>query len=195
MKRSVHPDRRRLLAGEPRQDRLDQQQGAPISHGRATIGEDAKGRVIAPVMDQPREQVGVPTRRHRREEVAAIDDVERQLAEVGRETETLSAMIGAAHAERDLVTASRAQLTSAVAMLGALREGLEEIEPTNDRAAMQKVVEQLVSRIVVRTEGEGKKRAWVTIQYNFSDPVEWMLYGTGRRTSASIGRTPDPSRA
>ncbi|GIJ72092.1 hypothetical protein Voc01_070090 [Virgisporangium ochraceum] len=66
----VHPDRGGLLGRPPGQDRLDDEQPAAVGHGRAAGGEDATGVRVVPVVEHPRQQVGVGTGRHRGEEVA-----------------------------------------------------------------------------------------------------------------------------
>jgi site-specific DNA recombinase len=125
-----------------------------------------------------------------RRDAISLEEAEGQLAQLAREADQLRAMIEAAQSEEQLTAAWQDHLTSAAAMLGALRDRLEEVERTNDRDVMQRVVEQLVTRIAVESEGEGRKKtACLKISYAFSAPGQYAKYGMERRPSPPTAPT------
>lgn len=123
--------------------------------------------------------------------VISEDDVESQLAQVTREEARLSAMIQSAQAADELASASHARFADAHEVLAALRSRLDAIEQAGDLVAQQAIIQQLVSSVTVRTDGQGKgKSACATILYHLNSPAEWVTSSTARRTSRSIAPTP-----
>ena len=55
----VHPDRGRGVGGPLGQDRVDDEQAAVRGHPPAAHGEDASAVCVVPVVEDPRQQVGV----------------------------------------------------------------------------------------------------------------------------------------
>ena len=66
----VHPDDGRLVGGPFGQDRLDDEEPAPRAHGGAAGGQHPAGVVVGPVVEHPRQHVGVGPGRDLGEEVA-----------------------------------------------------------------------------------------------------------------------------
>ena len=157
-----------------------------------TTGLEEQRRAIARQLadkEGERERIMTLYRRNR----IRIEEAEQQLDDVARETSELQGMIQTLRSEEELARASEAHLASAAAMLATLRDQLEEVERTNDRETMRRIVEHLVTRIGVRTVGKGReKTAWMRIIYTFSSPVQYALYDTARRTSACTGPMPTP---
>ena len=60
----------RRIAG--REDRLHQQQTAIRPHGLMTVTEDRQTLRLVPIMDDVREHIRIPTRRHLHKEIAHI---------------------------------------------------------------------------------------------------------------------------
>jgi site-specific DNA recombinase len=98
-----------------------------------------------------------------------LEEAERQLDVTERETAELRTALGAIQAQQDLAQAFAAHYQEAAALLGQLRDRLEEIESTNDVATKRQVVEMLVAGISADTFGTGKdKHAKITITYTFT---------------------------
>lgn len=101
-----------------------------------------------------------------------LDEVDEQMATIGREAAQLRAMAEAIKAQDEITQALEAQLSETTAMLGQLRENFEEIERTNDFARKRQIVELLVRGITVHTEETegGKRRARVAVRFAFGKP-------------------------
>jgi site-specific DNA recombinase len=96
------------------------------------------------------------------------DEAEGHLDEVARETGALRELVESIRAQEALAEAHESQFTDVVSMLNRLRSRAEDIEATNDIAAKREIIDLLVSRISVRTEGQGRrKQAAVTIRHAF----------------------------
>jgi hypothetical protein len=115
--------------------------------------------------DAERERVMTIFRRGR----ATLEETERQLDAITRETATLRALVDSLRAEQALLEAAEVQLTDTARMLGELREKAPAIEASDDTVMMRDLVELLVARITVQTEGEGRgKSASLNVTYRFS---------------------------
>ena len=87
------------------------------------------------------------------------------------EAHTLRQMLDGLSAQAALAEVAETHLTEAAALLARLQGELAEIERTNDEARKREIVEQLVVRMQVRTDGTGReKQAEVTIRYAFGQP-------------------------
>jgi site-specific DNA recombinase len=132
---------------------------------------------------------------------ADLDDVDAQLAEIGREEADLRARIQALEAQEVLVHALQDQYENAERLLGGLRDRLDEIERNDDWAVKRQLVELLVAEIRADTIGEGRaKRAELSISYTFSsdrpddhesdlDVVDRTTNSTTSTRGASLGST------
>ena len=143
-----------------------------------TSGLDEQRRALLKQVgekEMERERVMTLFRRGR----VTLDEVERQLDDVGRETAQLRQLLEALKVQEDLAQAFEAHLSEASTMLARLGERLEEVERKDDWAAKRQIVELLVAQISVRTEGEGrKKEAAISIRYSFGNPRSAVHSGT-----------------
>ena len=137
---------------------------------RRSTEVDAECRRLQQVLagkEAERERVMTLYRRGR----ATLDDTEAQLDAIQREAADLRATIDALRAQQDLTQAFEAQYADARALLGRLRDNLEEIERANDWQAKRQIVELLVAGLQVATTGTGRdSEATVTITYRFTPP-------------------------
>lgn len=142
--------------------------------------EDRRRALIMQIAEKDAERERVLTM-YRRGRVT-IDEAERDLDTITRETGTLREMLDALRAQETLAEAQEAHLTDAAAMLRELRTTITEIEAANDTARKREIIELLVSRITIGTDTtEGRRRATVTIRYAFERP---RVYGNGSTRQA-----------
>ena len=114
-----------------------------------------------------RERVLTLYRRNR----LTLTEVEAQLDAVDAEAATTAGLLAALDSQAAHTAATEAHLTEAATLLAALREEIEDIEYTNDRARMRRVIELRVARVGVRTTGEGRRmEAEVLVRYCFGEP-------------------------
>jgi site-specific DNA recombinase len=111
-----------------------------------------------------RERVQVLFKRGR----MTLEEAEREIDSLERETAEVRAMLSALQAQVDLVQIYETHYTNATAMLSSLHSRLADIEAKNDVATKRQVIELLVAGIRVETTGTGRqKRARVLITYTF----------------------------
>lgn len=149
------------LADAQRQlrERLEQTTGTE-GRRRELLGQIAE-------KDGERERVLTMYRRGR----ITITEAETEMDAIARETATLREMMEALRAQEALAAAQEAHLSDATTMLLKLRERIEDIEAEADSTVKRQIIELLVSRIAVETEGAGRERtATVTVTYRFSGP-------------------------
>jgi site-specific DNA recombinase len=131
------------------------------SERRRLLGESAQ-------KETERERVLTMYRRGR----ISMDEADRELDDIARETETLRKLVESLRAHEALTAATEAHLTDTAAALGRLKDRVAEIERTGDVAAKREQIELLVQRIEVHTEGMGRrKRATVSLRYAYQ-PAE-----------------------
>jgi site-specific DNA recombinase len=117
--------------------------------------------------EQERERVLTLFRRNR----ITLEEAERQLDQLQQEQVAGRQMLAGLRSEEELAQAFEAHLADATAMLGQLGERLAEIEQDGDGATRRQLLELLVTRLTVRTEGVGhRKRATVRAEYAFGAP-------------------------
>ena len=142
--------RRQLRA---RLDRTAKAEGERRGLQQALAGKEAE-----------RERVLTMFRRGR----ITMQDADRELDTINAEAVDLRARIEAMRAQVDLVAAVEAQYAEAAALLHRLRDQVDEIDRTDDRARKRQVIELLVAGIRVDTAGEGRdKTATVRPTYHF----------------------------
>ncbi|SRR5579883_311543 len=107
-----------------------------------------------------------------RKNLITLAEAEVQLAAMAREQAETQALLAALDSETQLTAAAQAQLADATAMLGRLRDRLEEVERTDDWATKRAVVELLVRQVTVETTGTGRERRAVgRARYAFGPEV------------------------
>ena len=100
---------------------------------------------------------------------ATLGDTEAQLDAIDCEATEVRAALEALRAQQDLAEAFEAHYNEATALLTRLREHLEDVELSDDTQTKRQVIELLVTRIRVDTEGTGRaKCANITITYTFA---------------------------
>jgi site-specific DNA recombinase len=137
--------------------------------GRAAESEPERAHLQRELAGKEAERERVMTlyRRGR----ATLGDTERQLDDINDEAARLRTALDAIRAQRDLAQAFEARYASAAAMLGRIREQVDEADRTNDWDLKRAVVEQLVIAIRIGTEGTGRrKQPTYAIRYAFEDP-------------------------
>ena len=124
----------------------------------------------AAAKDAERERILTLYRRNR----ITVTEAEAQLDAIAAETATLRQMLDGLASQAALAAAFEAHLTEATALLLRLRGRLADVEQTNDWATKREIVEALVARITVRTDGDerGRKRATVRVRYACGEPRE-----------------------
>jgi site-specific DNA recombinase len=166
------------LAEAQRQLRERMEQSANLEAERRALHEQLAEK------EAERERVLTLYRRNR----ITVDEAERQLDAITAETADVRHLLDALQSQAALTTAFEAHLTEATALLLRLRDQLEEVERTNDWATKRRVVECLVSRVVIQTHGDGPKRqATARITYAFPEAGSVVETDTGcrwRRTGA-----------
>ena len=122
----------------------------------ASKGDERRKRLAAELAgkETERERVLNLFRRGR----VTLEEAERELDAIGREAAELRGLIDSLRVQAEMATASEAYLVDVGAMLARIGGRVEEIEATNDRAAMRELIELLVPQIVLRTEPVGQKR-------------------------------------
>jgi site-specific DNA recombinase len=126
----------------------------------------ALARVLAS-KDAERERVLTLFRRNR----ITLAEAESQLDAIAQEAATLRQTHDALDARAALASAFEGHVVQAASLLAQLRHQLEVLDTEADPARKRQIVELLVSRIAVRTEGTGHaKRAHLTIHYTFGQP-------------------------
>lgn len=114
--------------------------------------------------------------------IVSLAEVEEQFGAVRGEIEQIELLLAAVQAQRDLANASAEEFADAESLLIRLREGLEEIERTDDWDAKRQIVELLVAGVRVDTIREGSaKRATLTILYTFGPGHHVVDATTGSR--------------
>jgi uncharacterized protein YhaN len=109
---------------------------------------------------------------------ATLAETERHLDAITRETATLRALVESARAQQALLEAAEAELTDTAGMLATLREKVPAIEASGDTVMMRELVELLVARITVQTEGEGRgKSAIRDVAYRSTKKRTYRLDG------------------
>jgi site-specific DNA recombinase len=88
-------------------------------------------------------------------------ECDKQMDDIAREAREIREMADALQARADMATASEAYLSEVGAAVAVLRYKVDEIERTNDWAAMRGLIELLAPGIVIMTEvvGQGKGKA------------------------------------
>jgi site-specific DNA recombinase len=118
--------------------------------------------------DQERERILTMYRRN----TITMGEAERQLEAIRGETTMLRDELAAMSAQDELARAFEAQVTDAATILVQLRDHLEAVERDDDWETKRRIVELLVSRISVASEGAaGKLQPRITIRYTFGKPA------------------------
>jgi hypothetical protein len=118
-----------------------------------------------------------------RRNLITLDEAENQLAAVAREQADVRGLLDGLAAQEALTQAAETHLAEAGALLGRLRDRLEEVDQTQDSVTKRTVAELLVSHIGVRTTGQKhSKQAVLTIRYAFGSPT---AVASSTRTSTS----------
>jgi site-specific DNA recombinase len=100
---------------------------------------------------------------------ATLEEVERQLDAIQSDAADVRARLDVLRAQQEITAAYEAHYAEAVSMLARLREGLRDIEKTNDWETRRKVIELLVTEIRAETEGSGRhKTSRIRIAYAFT---------------------------
>ena len=117
---------------------------------------------------------------------ARLEEAEAHLDAIEREAETIRTQLGALRAQQDLAEAMAAHHAEATALLGGLRDRLDEVERTNDVQIKRQVVDVLVARIQVETIETARrtKQGRVTIHFTFA-PKRVSDFTTALRTEES----------
>src|SRR5262249_27858848 len=150
----LHPGASLAEAQRQLQSRLDQ----------VTHLEHQRGSYLQALADKVQERDRIMTLfRRGRVPFAAV---EAQLDDIAREEAELRQQCSALDAQKALVEASEAHMTSACHLLQRLQGRLEEVEQTNDEDTKRQVIELLVHGIRVETTEDRKLR--VTIAYAFT---------------------------
>jgi site-specific DNA recombinase len=120
----------------------------------------------------------------------AVGEAEAQLNQSAEETAVLRQMLTAVTSQAALSTALETHLTQASTLLIELQDRLGDVERSDDLALKRHVIELLVGRIRVSTEGTGwDKRATVTVQYAFGEPKCSSLVNSSQSAiSGTAGR-------
>jgi site-specific DNA recombinase len=129
-------------------------------------------------IETERERVMTLFRRNR----MTLDEVERALDEIDRDRMGIRSMLDDIRSRDEIAQVFEARLASSVSMAARLRAALELIEATDDFERKRAVVEQLITRIGVRTipiEGRNARhwRAEVTVARVFGEVVPGMSIG------------------
>jgi site-specific DNA recombinase len=158
-----------------------------------TVGaEEQRRRLLMEIAEKETERERVLTM-YRRGRITT-DEADAQLDAIAHETATLREMLESMRAREALVQAQEAHLADAAVMLRSLRDRIEEIERTGDVAAMREVVSLLVRRVVIETEGEGRRRqATARIVFAFSPSRTASLENPTVLLLRSGAGTPAPS--
>jgi site-specific DNA recombinase len=82
-------------------------------------------------------------------------ECDRDLDKVNAESRKIRELLDALRARAEMAAASEAYLSDVGAALAPMQDRMDEIERTNDRAAMREQIELLVPRIVLHTEVTG----------------------------------------
>jgi hypothetical protein len=130
------------------------------------VWEDRRRGILTQITakDSERERILTLYRKGR----ITTDEAEGQLDAIARETGSLRKILEAMHTQEALVSVQEAYLTDVATALSRLRGRLETIEQTNDLAAKREIIDLLVSRIAVHTEGDGRTRQpQIRITYAF----------------------------
>lgn len=155
--------------------------------------DEQRHRLVTQLAEKDAERERVLTL-HRRN-LVTLDEAEAEIDIVARETATVREMLESLRAQEALVSAQEALLTEAAAMLAQLREEIGDIEATNDTARRRRIVELLVSRITITSEGSGRgKPVSVSVVYSFRGPSQVSsLESSTAVPPRSGGDTPAPS--
>jgi site-specific DNA recombinase len=198
---AVHPDpATRCHGAEVRAERIedifwqdcryfiehpDDALGDPQEQLRARLaqtsgGEGERRRLVALLRDKDAARDRVMTLFRRRR--SSLDDVERQLDEIARESGELRAMVDTIDAQVELAKAWESRITDAAVMLARFREHVDEIEATNDVDGKRQVFDLFVQSITVQTEGNGRrKKPEITVRYVFGAPIRPVDSSTDSR--------------
>jgi site-specific DNA recombinase len=153
-----------------------------------TRAEDERKRLARDLAgkEQERERVLDLFRRGR----ITSAECDRDLDKVAAEARDLREMLDALRTRAEMAAASEAYLSDVSVALGQMRGRMDEIEATDDRAAMREQIELLAPRIVIRTEimgcrpsGRAIKRssALVTLAYRSEVAVVGITNSPGTR--------------
>jgi site-specific DNA recombinase len=151
--------------------------------------DDERRRLVMEVAakDTERERVLTMYRRG----TVTIDEAERDLETIARETATLRELLESLRAQEALAAAHETHLTDAMTYLALLRDRLEDIEVTNDLAAKQDVMGLLISRVRVRSVGRNVPPE-VRVRFTFASPAErvvGVVSDTAARASSPATRS------
>jgi len=182
-----HPDEH--IAEAQRQLRERLADAGRIEEERRGLTRDLAGK------EQERERVLDLFRRGR----ITTAECDRDLDKVNEETRKIRELLDAIRTRAEMTAASEAYLSDVGAALARMQGKMDEIERTNDRAAMREQIELLAPRIVVRTEilgtrpsGRAIKRAsaLVTLAYRSKPAVVSITNGPGTKSTCGP-RQPD----
>lgn len=112
------------------------------------------------------------------------EEAERELDAVAREAGHLRAALESLRAQEALIDAQEAYLTDALALLGRLREELDEIEATDDQARKRAVIERYVRQVTVETRRVGPRRLEADIRIFLRLKPDAIAVDTSGPTSA-----------
>ena len=124
------------------------------------------------------------------------DECDAQLDDIAREAREIREMVDALRTRAEMAAASEAYLSDVGAAVAVLRDQVDEIERTNDRAAMRGLIELLAPGIVIMTEvvGQGKGKALTCASLKLTlafgqqgAAVPITRAAGGRRSSKSCG--------
>jgi hypothetical protein len=130
------------------------------------------------------------------------DEAERELDAIASEATQIRELIDSLRVRAALATTQEAYLSDVGLALVRMRGRIEEIERTNDRAAMREQIELLVPRITIHTEFVGapgarsRKRATARMQlaYGQKSAVVTTSGGSGEPVRVR-GRADRPARS
>jgi site-specific DNA recombinase len=161
----------------PGEELADAQRQLRERLAQTTSIADQRRVLLAQILDKDTERERMLTmfRRGR----ISVDEADVQLDAVARETGTLRELLESLRAQEALTTAHEAHFTDTTAALARLREELPAIEATDDLTRKREIVELLVRRITIRTEGERRrKHALATVTYAYHKPSVHAVVST-----------------
>jgi site-specific DNA recombinase len=148
--------------------------------------------------EQERERVLGLFRRGR----ITLDEAERELDAIAAEAAQIRELIDSLRVRVEMAAVQEAYLSDVGAAIVKMRDRIEEIERTNDRAAMREQVELVVPRIVIHTEligagdGRPRKRATARIQLAYGENTAVVTTTDGSGGPArGRGRSDTPARS
>lgn len=101
-----------------------------------------------------------------------LPETEHELDTINKEGETLRGMLAALSAQEEMAQSQVKQLDDAEHLAELLRDRLAQVDQEGDWEMKRQLVELLVERIKVESEGAGRgKRATVSIDYAFMRPT------------------------